>query len=308
MAFDCSRARCAAVSLGAAIGVWLAGCTTPAPAPEPNAGVALPQTWSIASPSSQADPDADWWASFHDPVLSRLVAQATQRNTNVATAQANVRQARALRNQAAAVLAPSLSAGIGAQRTQGQAGPSHRIDATLDASWEADLFGASRHALAAQESLVRASTLTLAATRVSVAGEVALAYLDLRGAQARISIARDNLASQEETLQIARWREQAGLASSLDVEQARTSVEQTRAQIPLLQSSAATAAHSISVLTGEAPASLLEELMSPSALPQPSPASAAPPAQTLRCRPDVRAAEEQWNAAAQQIGQADAPI
>jgi NodT family efflux transporter outer membrane factor (OMF) lipoprotein len=141
---------------------------------------------------------------------------------------------------------------------------------------------------------------------VSVEAEVALAYLNLRSAQTRAAIARDNLASQEATLQIARWREKAGLASSLEVEQARTSVEQTRAQIPVLQSGAATSAHSISVLTGEPPESLLNELMSPAALPRPSTAAIAPPAQTLRRRPDVLAAEEQLRAAAQQVGQADA--
>jgi NodT family efflux transporter outer membrane factor (OMF) lipoprotein len=308
MRFDCcSRALRAAVSIGAVSGVLFAGCATPTPTVEPNAGVPLPQAWSNAlSSSAMAASDAGWWASFNDALMTRLVTKANERNTGIATAQANLRQARALRNQAAAALMPSLSAGAGAQATHGQSGASHLFDASLDASWEADLFGANGHAVAAQESLVRASTLTLASTRVSVEAEVALAYLNLRSAQTRAAIARDNLASQEATLQIARWREKAGLASSLEVEQARTSVEQTRAQIPVLQSGAATSAHSISVLTGEPPESLLNELMSPAALPRPSTAAIAPPAQTLRRRPDVLAAEEQLRAAAQQVGQADA--
>ena len=300
-------ALCAlAVSAGTAA-LLAGGCATPTPPVPPNAAVELPASWSAALPAPSAAADANWWGTFDDPMLPRLVAQAIGHNTSVVSAQANLRAARALRNQAAASLWPSLSAGAGAQWADSNTQPSHQFNAGLDAAWEADLFGANRHAVAAQDALVRAAAATLESTRVSVAAEVALAYLDLRGAQVRTAIARENLGSQEETLQIARWREQAGLASSLEVEQAATSVEQTRAQIPTLEGSAATSAHAIAVLTGAPPAALLAHLTTPGAtLPQASPATVAPPAQMLQQRPDVLAAEERVRSAAEAVGQADA--
>ena len=303
----CASSLRAAVITAASVTMMLGGCATRSPSVAPNAAVALPPAWSAAVPGSSATADANWWATFDDPVLPRLVAQAIEHNTSVASAQANLRAARALRNQAAAALLPSLSAGVSAQLARSDTQPSHLFNAGLDAGWEADVFGADRHAVAAQDALVRAAAATLDSTRVSVAAEVALAYLDLRSAQVRTAIARENLGSQEETLQIARWREQAGLASSLEVEQAATSVEQTRAQIPTLEGSAATSAHAIAVLTGAPPAALLAELMTPGAtLPQTSPAAVAPPAQMLQQRPDVLAAEERVRSAAEAVGQADA--
>lgn len=136
---------------------------------------------------------------------------------------------------------------------------------------------------------------------------MALAYLDLRGAQSRAAVARENLAIQEETLQISRWRRQAGLASSLEVEQGTTAVEQTRAQLPALQAAAAQSAHALAVLTGQTPAALLERLAPAAPVPQPREAvTVAIPAQALRQRPDVLAAEEQLRAVAEDVGEADA--
>ena len=92
--------------------------------------------------------------------------------------------------------------------------------------------------------------------RVSIAAEVALAYITLRNAQVRLQIADDNLASQSKTLQITQWRNQAGLVGALEVEQARSGVEQTRAQVPLLQTVIGQAGHALAVLTGKPPAAL----------------------------------------------------
>jgi multidrug efflux system outer membrane protein len=272
------------------------------------AGVAVPAAWSQPVPV-QAGTNAQWWARFGDPVLVQLIAQAQLANTDVAGAEANLRQARALRSVAAAGLWPQLSLGGSVQRGRqaGAGSTSSLFETGLDASWEADLFGATRHAVASSEAQAQASAATLAAVRVSVAAEVALAYLDLRGSQVRTAVARDNLAAQEQTLQIALWREQAGLASSVESAQARVAVEQIRAQLPVLESSAAQAIHAVSVLTGQPPAAL-DALLSPAgALPQlQPPPTVAIPAAVLRQRPDVRAAELQLQAAAQQVAQADA--
>ena len=101
-------------------------------------------------------------------------------------------------------------------------------------------------------------------TRVAVAAEVALALLQLRGTQARLAIAQRNLASQQQTLQITQWRQEAGLVTQLDVEQARTAVEQVRAQLPLLAGSSAQAMNALAVLTGRAPGALHAKLAPPS--------------------------------------------
>ena len=132
----------------------------------------------------------------------------------------------------------------------------------------------------------------LDSARASLAAEVALNYINLRAAQQRLTIARDNLASQGETVQITEWRAQAGLASELDVDQARTTLEQTRATIPSLETIRAEAENHLAVLTGRAAGSLRETLGATKALPvAPDEIAVGIPADALRQRPDVRAAE-----------------
>jgi NodT family efflux transporter outer membrane factor (OMF) lipoprotein len=122
-----------------------------------------------------------------------------------------------------------------------------------------------------------------------------------------LGIAQANLSSQQETLQITDWRFQAGLVTTLEAEQARASAEQTAAQIPALQSSIAQSSHALSVLTGQAPMALATTLAAIAPLPQVSGDWAmAFPAETLRQRPDVHAAEFQVSAAAARVSQADA--
>lgn len=291
----------------AAVLVALVGCATRPPAMQELAGVQLPAQWAQAAPAGSGSVAA-WWHAFGDPLLVDLVQAALRGNTTLAAARANLRQARALRTQAVAGLGPALTAGGSAQRSHpaGGAGRSS-FDAGFDAAWEVDLFGANAHEAAAQQALAEASAAQLAATQVSVAAEVGLAYLDLRTAQVRAGVARENLRSQEETLQISRWRQQAGLANALEVEQALAAVEQTRAQVPALQAAAAQAAHALAVLTGRPPADLLQALSPPAALPRPGAAlEVAVPAEVLRRRPDVQAAEHQWRAAAERVAQARA--
>jgi outer membrane protein, multidrug efflux system len=299
------RAALAAAMWGAA--ALLAGCAVTAPPPAITP-VSLPAQWAEPVPDGTRAL-AQWWRVFGDATLVELVEAALRSNTDIASAQANLRAARAARAEAAAGLWPTLTASLGAQRTVGaqRVATGNLFDVELDAAWEADVFGATRHGVAAQDALERSSAATLAAVQVSVAAEVALAYFDLRGAQERVAVARENLASQEETLQISRWRQQAGLATSVEVEQAVTAVEQTRAQVPTLRSAAAAAAHALAVLAGDAPAALARRLAVPAPLPQPAgDLVVAIPAAALRQRPDVLAAEQQLRAAAEQVAQADA--
>jgi NodT family efflux transporter outer membrane factor (OMF) lipoprotein len=152
-----------------------------------------------------------------------------------------------------------------------------------------------------------ASAANLDDARVTLVAEVALNYVELRTFQAQLAIARSNLASQSETLQITDWRAQAGLTTTLDVEQARASREQTRATIPSLQTSLAGARHRIAILLGKPPAALDDRLAAVAPLPQvPRQVAVGIPADALRQRPDVRAAERSLAAAVARVGEAQA--
>jgi NodT family efflux transporter outer membrane factor (OMF) lipoprotein len=197
------------------------------------------------------------------------------------------------------------SASAGRNRSNDTTGNSFKLG--LDASWELDIFGANRSAVRAADASAQASAATLAGVQVSLAAEVALDYIALRSAQARLSIAQANLTSQQETLQLTDWRLQAGLVTSLEAEQARAASEQTAAQLPTLQTTITQTSHALSVLTGQPPAALAATLAAVAPLPQVSGDWAmAFPADTLRQRSDVRAAEWQVTGAAARVSQADA--
>jgi multidrug efflux system outer membrane protein len=285
----------------------LSGCATVAPSAGPPPAD-VPAAWSAADAGQGDRALARWWLRFGDPLLADLVDQALQANTSIVGAQAALRQARALRDGSAAALQPALDSSASARRGwTGGSSTGNSFNVGLDASWELDLFGANRSALDASEAGVRASVASLGDVQVSIAAEVALSYLALRDAQARLAIGEDNLASQQETLQITRWREQAGLVTALDVEQARTAAEQTAAALPILQTTIDQSRHALAVLTGRPPAALAVVLAAPRALPQAGDDLALSlPAEALRQRPDVRAAEHQVTAALARVAQADA--
>ena len=294
-----------------ALAVSLTGCASWSPTAAPLPALAVPAAWSTpVSPSATSTSSslAQWWQRFNDPLLSTLVTQALQANTSIRSAQAALQQSRALRDVKTAGMGPGVSASGSAQRSQsGSNDASNSFRVGLDASWEPDIFGAKRSNLSASEADAQTAEATLADAQVSVAAEVALAYIQLRGQQAQLAIARSNLANQQETLQITDWRAQAGLITSLEVEQARAASDQTRAQLPALEANIAKTRHSLAVLTGQAPGALQELLTAPQALPQVAEDLALSiPAQTLRQRPDVRAAEHRVRAALARVSAADA--
>ncbi len=289
----------------------LSACASLTPTVAERPAAPVPATWSAASAAASSDHAtslANWWQRFNEPVLTTLVTQALQSNTSVNSAQAALLQARALRDVQAAGLGPSVGVSGSVQRSRsGNQGTSNRFQAGFDASWEPDIFGGNRGALAASEADAQAAETSLAQTQVSLAAEVAVNFINLRGLQTRLAIARSNLAAQTETLQITRWRAQAGLASSLELEQAIAASEQTAAQIPALQSSISQTLHALAVLTGQAPGALQTSLTQAGPIPQAPPDLAlAFPAETLRQRPDVRTAELRVRAALARLAVADA--
>lgn len=279
----------------------LAGCASlRQPGSEPAPVVPADWTDARAVPSGRDAQDlAAWWTRLGSPELTTLVEAALAEGTDVAAARARLRAARAQRDIAAAALGPAVSADGSLQASRRTGGVTSRsAAASLDAGWEPDLAGGTRAAMSAADADRDAAAAALAAVRVQVAAETALAWIELRGTQARLAVARRTLASQEHTLRIAGWRAEAGLVTRLDVEQARSSVEQTRAQIPALEGAIERSANALAVLTGRPPGALAALRDQAAALPQPPAALVlAFPAEVLRQRPDVQAAEARVRAA-----------
>ena len=268
----------------------------------------VPGAWSRSLEGTRTSVEdlARWWERLGDPVLSSVIEQALKANPDLRLATARLRQARAERNLAQANLLPSVSASgsvSGIKRSETDA--TADLSASIDASWEPDVFGGQRSAVRAARADLAATEEELHNTQVSLAAEVAMNYVDLRDYQARLAIARANLETQRETLQLTDWRAQAGLVSSLDVEQARTSVATTSAQIPSLQTNIVQAEHRLAVLAGLAPTALGRQLDTSASIPAvPDQIAVAIPAEILRQRPDVRAAEQRILAETARLAQA----
>jgi multidrug efflux system outer membrane protein len=273
----------------------LAGCAVgPAYQPPTPAELGVPASWrgKTAEPVTPDDL-SQWWAGLGDARLTALIDEALARNPDLAGARAALRASRARVSVAAAGRLPSVNASASAGA--GQSGSNdvrEQYQAGFDAAWEPDLFGGQRHAVTAATADAAAAELNLAQARVSLAAEVARNYLQLRSLQARLDITRRNLRSQEETAALTGWRAQAGLVSTLVVAQTAAALEQTRAQLPALELSLATALNRLSVLTGRAPGALQDDLAAAAPLPSLPPSLVIGiPADTLRQRPDVQAAE-----------------
>lgn len=271
-------------------------------------------------------PVAQWWTTFNDPTLDALVDRAVQGNLDLQLAQARVREARAQRGVVAADLYPTVNVSSSYQRSRiskningfqtSTGGSQSNINVTgdlyqvgFDASWEIDVFGGIRRDIEAANADINAQIEDRRNTLVTLLAEVARNYTELRGAQQQITIAEANLKAQQETLDITKTRFDAGLVSDLDVQRAKAQVETTASQIPTLTTSAQQSIHLLSVLLGEEPGALTDELSNQTPIPQTPPViPVGLPSELLRRRPDVRRAERQLAAQTARIGVATADL
>jgi NodT family efflux transporter outer membrane factor (OMF) lipoprotein len=322
------------------IALLLTGCAVgPDYHAPPAAALRVPTAYAPpitpTAPDQPAPVQADlaaWWRQFDDPLLTDLIARATAGNLQIAQSVARLAQARESLVQARGDLLPSLSGSAGATRnfthgsssslvvgggngsggsviTTGGNSGSTQLSLGLDASWQADIFGGLTRSVQAARADEAAARFDLEGVRTSVAGEVATNYIGARLAQSRLEIARNTLKTQDDNLEIAGWRVQAGLASSLDAEQARAQRAQTAATIPNLETSYLQAVNRLGILTGEAPGALRTEMERVQPIPHgPDAIMVGIPADTLRRRPDVRGAERQLAAATARIGVAKAAL
>ncbi|MBW1858757.1 MAG: efflux transporter outer membrane subunit [Deltaproteobacteria bacterium] len=297
----------------------LAGCTTVGPDYVPPE-VSAPPQWTAEMGDGLTAEHADlqalatWWSTLHDPMLTSLVHRAIEGNLDLRQATARVRQARARRGISKAALFPTVDATGSARATRsseemGSGEQRELYAAGFDAAWELDVFGGKRRAVEAADAQLQASEEDLRDVLVSLTAEVALNYVEVRSFQTRLSVAKANLDAQTETYNITRWRYQAGLTTQLDVEQAKYSLEQTRAAIPSLQTGLVQAKNRLSVLLGHPPGSLDDALAEHKPIPvTPLEVAVGVPADALRRRPDVRRAERQLAAQTAGVGVATADL
>lgn len=263
--------------------------------------------------------DAPFWDAFGDPTLSALVADALRANHDLRIALANHDQATALLRGARFDRLPTITADGQAADTRSSADQlpgvarddrdARSYQAGIAASWELDLFGRIRRSVEAGTADAEASAADLRAAQVVVAGDVAAAYVELRGLQERLRVARENRDNQQRTLDLVQARLDAGGASDFDGARARAQLEATSARIPALEAAEAVAMHRIAVLTGRTPDALIATLSQPAPLPVlPARIEPGTPADVLRHRPDVAAAEARLHAATARIGIATADL
>lgn len=272
-----------------------------------------------AAPAVRTDLAA-WWTRFDDPRLGRFVEAALQQNLDLAQAFARVQQARAGLAAANAALVPS--AGVAAQGARNYSSletPLGRVldtmpgfarydsayEANATASWELDLFGGLRRTREAADADYQASDAAAAAVRLAVAAQVADTYIQIRGLQARLGVAREQVRTQQQLRETVALRWKKGLAPELQLHQAEGALYRAQATVPPLEQALEAAMNALDVMLGTAPGTHRAELADPRPVPGlPVLALNGTPADLLRERPDLIAAERRLAASNARIGAA----
>ena len=273
----------------------------------------LPESWGDGTLFNQTLPvDDEWWRNFNDPVLDSLIAVAGSSNYSVLAAMENIRKARAAWRSAQSKLMPEFNLGVGWQRakTSGNIASTMynetwegEFSTAVSMQWQADVFGSIYMRSKAQKQLFMATEEEYNAVMVSLIANVATTYFSLRQSLAQMLVLRWNAESQKEIMDITISRYNSGLASKLDVAQARSVYYSTKAQIPAMQATIDGYRYTMAVLLGTYPEELQGWLQEEYALPTyTAPIGVDIPAALLRRRPDIRAAERQVEANAALLG------
>ncbi|MFT7617415.1 MAG: multidrug efflux system outer membrane protein [Planctomycetota bacterium] len=283
--------------------------------PEPD----MPNSWSEAGDPSLApklEDLGDWWQKFNDPILDSIVARAQENNQDLALAIARVMEARARYGIARSERLPNLVGSGGYSRARMSETILGRdldnddiFSVGFDSSWEIDVFGRISRSIEAARADIEVSEEDYNDVMVSLNAEVAISYVQLRSFQARLSLARANVTTQNESLKIAQTRFDTELAPELDVFQARTNLASTESQIPDFESGIVFSINRLAVLLGVFPQALRSELLPQGPIPTaPLEVSTGAPADLVRRRPDIRRAERQLARQTALIGVATADL
>jgi len=285
----------------------LSSCASPESRLPPADAVAVPAAWS-QTPATPGPLDTAalpaWWNRFNDLVLDELITTALRSSPDVRTALSRITEYRARRDLERAGLFPSLDANVSGGRTRTTNRDTHltatneSYSASLDANWQVDLFGRQRQAVTAASADLARTEENYYGAQVTLAADVASAYVTLRSAEAQLAVVQRSLGTRSETVQLTQWRERAGLGNTLETQQSLTTLELARASIPALQLTITQTRHQLALLSGRTPGALEALLAPPREIPAVPPDLAIGiPAEVLRQRPDVRAAERALAAA-----------
>jgi NodT family efflux transporter outer membrane factor (OMF) lipoprotein len=274
-----------------------------------------------AAPAPTAEvPTLDrWWTGFHDPELTGIVERALAQNLDLAASLARVKQARAVARRTGSRLLPSgeleASAAPFHQSLDGPIGSLAKnfpgydrdqvlYDAGLGASWEIDLSGGLHRDVQSADALAQAAEAEHAGTRVSVAADAADAYLQIRGYQVRLALAQAQIQADTHLLDLVRLRQKRGVATDREVAQADALAAQARALVPPLRTGLEAQLNRLDVLLGMQPGTYAKELAVAAEIPVIPAVDPGNPADLLRRRPDVIAAERRLAASNAAIGSA----
>lgn len=311
--------------------LWLAGCAVGPDYQLPEAGIpkffgSASLTPAIATPPTNAD-FVRWWRSLHDRNLNALVERAIASNPDIEIALTRVQEARTQEIVVLGAMLPTVggsaaaATGTGSDLSKGRIAQSlssadngtgitriNRI-AGFDAGWELDLFGKYQRLLEATRDDAEAQMELRNAVLITVIADVARTYFNIRGEQARLQIARNDVVTAQRTVDLLMTRFDRGLSNELDLTLARRQLANQQARIPALEATISAAESQLAVLLGTYAADVLPDLRGPGVLPGVSERlRAGVPVDLLRRRPDLRAAERQLAAATARIGVATADL
>jgi NodT family efflux transporter outer membrane factor (OMF) lipoprotein len=282
--------------------------------------IATPKQWSSATATAaQAKTLDKWWQNFNDPILNQLVVDAINANLDLKQTLDRIKEARSQRVETIASGLPSFSSKSNVNRRLNSAastsstsqaggfGVSNQIidllQLGIDAQWEVDFFGGVQRAIEVADATIDSEIEHRRDVLVTLLGEVARNYIELRGNQQLIVITEANLRSQQDTLNLLKVRQQAGLADMMEVAQAEGQLATLQAQLPAYETAVQQAIHALSLLLAKEPNALATRLEAVAAIPLVK-TQVLPdlPSALLQRRPDIRYAERQLAAANAQIG------
>jgi NodT family efflux transporter outer membrane factor (OMF) lipoprotein len=280
--------------------------------PPPPAGASPAGEWKPAQPRDDAR-KGKWWESFGDPALNALEEQVTVSNQNIAQAEAQFRGARAAVRLARSDFFPTVTASASVTRSQAAVsrstpgvptGPTTQYSLPVDLSYEADVWGRVRRSVESSVAAAQASAADLETVRLTMHTELALDYFELRGLDTEKDLLDTNVAAYAKALQMTVNRFNQGVVSGVDIAQAQTLLETTRAQATDLMVQRAQLEHAIATLTGKPPADF--SLPAAAGLAPPPAIPPGVPSELLERRPDIAASERRVASANAQIGVATA--
>ncbi len=302
--------------LSPAVLLGLAGCATagsnyvPPSIEAPGAYAAQPV--GIGGTSAEAA----WWHQFGDPALDSLIAEALAANLDARLAVARLDEARALAGVSRAGRLPGGGVDASYQRRRladaerpgGQPREGDALRLGAEASWEVDLFGRVRRGVEAAEAEVGGAEALLRAARAAVTAGVAGHYFELRGSEAALAIAHRQIETQRRSLDVTRKLERAGAGARFDVVRAEAALSAVEATLPGIEQRIGTARHALAVLLGQTPQNFVGPAVATTSLPHIAQIGVGAPADLLRRRPDIAAAERTLAAATARRGVAEADL